>query len=627
MKYYKAFRLLIISILWVCMAQSCTQKNSIDRIDLQNETIIIDSNFTSLSLNKQVLISTKFTEKDLNKKDLKAWFEQNNENVSKRNDGILIGNFRKYPHAWFYTQIINTINVSQQLVIYEFNRIRCDAFEAYTIKNGTATSWGSIDRTTPFYDYPLPFFTYAVPIKIQPKDTLELLIHTQRHYGAHELNLGISTYKAYLSEHTILFLSKVFQVILFVICALIMFILGRIFGNKNMIYLSFYILSLLYMHLCSWGFTDAITNYTSIGLSGKNVGTFATFISCAVLHPFLMEWMKVVPKKEKIFKSISYTLMWFSIFCMFCYLLPIRLFDFVYSYIDLPFLMLLAGVITIAWIFYCSFLAVFRVKIYYMIFGFGLAFFPLSIQQLSAFFSKNPYLLFQADHSTFIFAALGLTVVSIYLLREQLVTRKKLEEDIVQLKETLEDIRKKEVATIGRNLHDNVGNILASALGYLNLRSDNTDTVQNLVKEAITEIRFLSHNLVKNEELPIKTKIERLTEHFNQFSNINYIFTDYSNNTINKLSAEQQTNLYFIIQELFTNTLKHSFATEVILQIFEDEKRIWLTVEDDGIGMKNRKTDEGIGLKNIDTRAKLAGFKIMTDSSTQGTNTTIEIML
>jgi signal transduction histidine kinase len=208
-----------------------------------------------------------------------------------------------------------------------------------------------------------------------------------------------------------------------------------------------------------------------------------------------------------------------------------------------------------------------------------------------------------------------------------LVTRKKLEENISEVKDTMDTIRKNEVATIGRNLHDNVGNILASALGYLNLRNVNNETVQNLVKDAISEIRFLSHNLVKDDNLPIKVKINRLIEHFNEFSNINYVFTDYSNNKINQLSAEQQTNLYFIIQELFTNTLKHSFATEVILQIFEDNKRIWVTIEDDGVGMKNKKIDEGIGLKNIDARAKLAGFKVMTDSSMHGTNTTIELML
>jgi hypothetical protein len=56
----------------------------------------------------------------------------------------------------------------------------------------------------------------------------------------------------------------------------------------------------------------------------------------------------------------------------------------------------------------------------------------------------------------------------------------------------------------------------------------------------------------------------------------------------------------------------------VILQIFEDNKPIWITIEDDDVRMKNKKIGEGIGLKNIDARATLAEFKVMTDSIHQG---------
>ena len=88
----------------------------------------------------------------------------------------------------------------------------------------------------------------------------------------------------------------------------------------------------------------------------------------------------------------------------------------------------------------------------------------------------------------------------------------------------MEEVRKREVEAIGRNLHDNVGNILASALGYLNLKSPNTHLSQHLVKEAINEIRFLSHNLVKDEDLPLSVKLEALIGRLNDFSNILFLF-------------------------------------------------------------------------------------------------------
>ena len=625
MRFVKFFKLLIISVLWVCMAQSCTPKKAITQADATNAPILIDSTFTSLSLNEQVLVSTKFSEKELNRKNLKAWFEQNAEKVNQKKEAILIGNFRKYPKAWYYTQIVNTTNVSQQLVVDEFNRLRCDAFELYSIDDNGVKKWGSLNRNMPFSKYPLPFFTYALPFKIQPKDTLNVLIHTQRQFGLHEVNLNISNYENYQSTAFSIFFTRVFQLTLFMILTSSLFILGQIFHYRSMTYWGLETLGIALIYITTWGFLDPICDFPNIGLSGSNVSVFAMMV-CITPQLFLREWMKRIPKNEKVFNAILNILFVICSFFTACYLLPTPLFNQIYETINLTLVMIILTFLIIFLFFYYSLMAWIRAKISYLFIGLIISYIPFILSQ-TTLFGENTNAFLKTDNVIIFFITLGEIYISIYLLREQLVTRRKLEENLVELKETLEDIRKNEVATIGRNLHDNVGNILASVLGYLNLRGENTDNVQDLVKEAITEIRFLSHSLVKNEELPIKVKIERLTEHFNQFSKINYIFTDYSNNTINKLSADQQTNLYYIIQELFTNTLKHSFATEVILQIFEDNNRIRITVEDDGIGMQNRKTADGIGLKNMDARAKLAGFKIMTDSSRQGTNTTIEIML
>ena len=189
----------------------------------------------------------------------------------------------------------------------------------------------------------------------------------------------------------------------------------------------------------------------------------------------------------------------------------------------------------------------------------------------------------------------------------------------------MEEVRKIEVEAIGRNLHDNVGNILASALGYLNLKSPNTNLSQHLVKEAINEIRFLSHNLVKDEDLPLSVKLEALIGRFNDFSNILFLFEDFSVGKINQLEKTSQQNIYMITQEVLTNIIKHSKATETFVQIFERENAtIQLTIEDDGIGMQNFAESGGIGLKNITKRAKLSNLKLTVDSTPAGTNFIIE---
>ena len=623
MKIVKRLVFLCVGILWLFIGQSCTPKRTIALPKIPTSTVLIDTNFTAQSLNECVLVCTKLTEKELTRKDLKTWIAKNTVKVSQQKDAILVGLHRQYPEAWFYVQLINQDSLSRQLVVDEFNRVRCDNFEVFTQKNNIIKKWGEISRVTPFQNHALPFFTYAIPITIQAKDTLNLLIHTQRHYGTHEVNLGISNYETYLSQNIVHFISKIFQVILFIICALMMLILGLIFRYKSMLYLCLYVFSLLYVNLSIWGFTDAVSNFTSIGLSGKNVSTFATFLSSMAIHPFLMEWMKVVPKNERLFKFISFALLGMSFIGALFYLMPIELFDRIYPYFDLSSFMMVVSFSTIFWVLLCSVWALYKAKIYYILLGFGVAFIPISIPQILNFISKNPSKLLQINQSTYIFVAIGLSIISVYLLREQLVTRNKLKESLTQLNESMEGIRRDEIEEIGRNLHDNVGNILASS--YLTLKKTNIATTEKLLKEAIQEIRFLSHNLVKDEDKPLATKMEDLVSRFNDFSEISFYFNDFSEGRVNQLEKLKQQNIYRIVQEIMTNIIKHSKATEAHIQIFERDKVFQINIEDDGIGIGNYQESKGIGLKNINKRAEIANLKLTIDSTSEGTGIIIDM--
>jgi signal transduction histidine kinase len=616
----KLLVMLVASMVFVLLTSSCQQVSS--KLHL-GQPVIVSADFQTQSLNDRVLVSTKLTEKDLTRKDLKTWISRNAIKVSQKKEAILVGSYRKYPEAWFYAQIINNSS-EKQLVVDEFNRIRCDGFEVFTVKDGNVKKWGNIDRLTPFSKYPIPFLTYAIPITINPKDTLDLLIRIKRKYGRLEVNLGVSAYETYMGEQIYQFLSKVLQVIIFILCSVLMFILGSIFGHKAMIYLSYYLISLLMVHISSWGFVSALMRFEGIGLSANNLDTFIPFLSCFFLQPFLMEWMKIVPKNEKVFKGISYFLMGINLFGAACFLVPASIFPQVDAYFFLPQLMLICSMLTILWAFYCSFVALYKAKIYYMLIGFGVAYLPFLLPQLNGAFVKS-MLLFQAYHPTFVFAALGLSFISIYLLREQLVTRKKSEENLTQLRETLENIRKNEVETIGRNLHDNVGNMLASVLGHLNLKSQNPEVVKNLVAESMHEVRFLSHNLVKQDNQPIADKFEMLVSRFNDFSTIRLYFSDFTGGKINQMELSRQENLYMMVQEILTNIIKHSKATEAHIQVSGNGESLQVTIEDDGIGIQPESHQKGIGLKNIYKRAELSAFKITLDSNPTGTNYIIEI--
>ncbi len=624
MQFSETFKLLFISILGLCISQSCTTKQTTAPSQLQPPLVRIDTNFTSQSLNEQVLVSTKLTAQDLTRPDLKTWIAQNTTRVSQKKDAIMVGSFRQYPQAWFYTQVINTGHTSQKLVVDEFNRIRCDDFEVFTSKNGIVQHWGKVNRATRFSSYPLPFFTYAVPVTIQPQDTLNLLIHTRRHYGNQEVNLSIATYQTYMDRHMYLFVSKISQVIVFIICILAMFVLGRIFSFKIMTYLGYYLVSLLFFVVSCWGFMDFTLNAIGIGLSASTAPTFALFVACGLNHPFNMELMKPVPKNEKVFKAISYSLMGVNLFAAGCFFLPKSIFPAVDAYFFLPKIVLIFVLIAIIWVLICSLIALLKSKIYYIGLGYGMALFAILPLQVVRFFDKSPSLII-IDLPVYTLFTIGFTLITIYMLREKLMTRKKHEEGLFRVRESLEEIRKTEIEAIGRNLHDNVGNILVSATRYLHLKKPKIAISEELINEAINEIRFLSHNLVKDQDAPLHAKLESLVSRFNDFSDVTFVFEDYSEGKINQLDTIMQQNIYMIVQEVFTNIIKHAKATEAMIQVFEkDDHTLQLMIEDDGIGILNFTDNKGIGLKNIEKRAAISNLALTVDSTPSGTNFIIE---
>ena len=328
--------------------------------------------------------------------------------------------------------------------------------------------------------------------------------------------------------------------------------------------------------------------------------------------------------KDYLLKHTTYPLFVVNILASCCYLLPLGWLH----QIETPLVLFIWFMVlmSVLWLIYYSFIALIRAKIYYFFGAVCVAIVPFLSQQIVAFFFEgdfSPYL--RVNLSLWLLAVISMVVLSIFQLREKLVTRRRYDANLHFLKESMEEVRKIEVEAIGRNLHDNVGNILASALGYLNLKSPNTHLSQHLVKEAINEIRFLSHNLVKDEDLPLSVKLEALIGRFNDFSNILFLFEDFSVGKINQLEKTSQQNIYMITQEVLTNIIKHSKATETFVQIFERENAtIQLTIEDDGIGMQSFAESGGIGLKNITKRANLSNLKLTVDSTPAGTNFIIE---
>jgi len=189
------------------------------------------------------------------------------------------------------------------------------------------------------------------------------------------------------------------------------------------------------------------------------------------------------------------------------------------------------------------------------------------------------------------------------------------------------DAQEKERAEIGKELHDNINQILSTTKLYLELaKNDNKERLSLIgrsaenIQEAIHEIRNISRSLVPSSigDLGLLDSISDLVESIRTTRAIHVEFYPVGRFD-EKLSDKEKLMLFRIIQEQINNVLKHSEARNLIIELILEETgtRIELNITDDGKGfnpgkIKNKK---GLGLSNIMSRADLFGGKVTLVSS------------
>ena len=199
------------------------------------------------------------------------------------------------------------------------------------------------------------------------------------------------------------------------------------------------------------------------------------------------------------------------------------------------------------------------------------------------------------------------------LLKQQLNRQQLIAQAVV-------DAQEKERGDIGKELHDNVNQILSTARLYLDLaRSDEKERL-NLIKrstenifDAINEIRNISRSLVPGSigDLGIVESINDLVESIKATKKLHVEF--YYEGQVDKLLDEKQKLMLFrIIQEQVNNVLKHANARNLVIEFFVDDDVIDLTISDDGQGFEpgNTKNKKGVGLYNITSRTELFNGKV-----------------
>lgn len=206
--------------------------------------------------------------------------------------------------------------------------------------------------------------------------------------------------------------------------------------------------------------------------------------------------------------------------------------------------------------------------------------------------------------------------------------KKRVEQELLQAAElrnmevtraTLE-AEEKSRSAIGRELHDNINQLLVASTLFLKKAKPFSEksislleTGLGIIEKAITEIRILSSQFVPPsfKVISLDASIRYLAESFRLTGTLVDFDIKMDEST---LPDTLKINLYRIVQEQFNNIIKYAEATRVTVKIKQVNNLLTLSVRDNGNGFDQQKKGKGIGFTNILHRAEAYNGKLVIES-------------
>lgn len=190
------------------------------------------------------------------------------------------------------------------------------------------------------------------------------------------------------------------------------------------------------------------------------------------------------------------------------------------------------------------------------------------------------------------------------LLMERIENKKRYERELA---ETQIEIREETLRNISWELHDNIGQLLTLAKIQMQHASpENIEEIADTIAKSLTEIRALSKSINPDFINAIKLR-EAIELELKRFNRLNYIESSFEvEGEEREINQKHGIIIFRILQEFFSNTIKHSKATKLEVFLNYKEDAIEIEAKDNGVGFEMKKVRlKGIGLQNIKARAKL----------------------
>ena len=234
---------------------------------------------------------------------------------------------------------------------------------------------------------------------------------------------------------------------------------------------------------------------------------------------------------------------------------------------------------------------------------------------------------------------------NIVILRD-ITEARQMEEALERMRIKLLNLQESERSSIARVLHDTVGqniSILDFNLTTMEEVLDDSSkkrisqlssNMRSVIRETGDKLRDIASGLHPRDvqELGLVVGVKNFIERFRRGTNLEVSSTI----EVNELDLEEgvSINLYRIIQEIFTNILKHAKCQSVDFHMAETDNRLVLSVRDNGIGFSKEEVadrdveNRGMGLFIIQERVKAINGELLIRSEPKlGTEVEVGVTL
>jgi len=235
-------------------------------------------------------------------------------------------------------------------------------------------------------------------------------------------------------------------------------------------------------------------------------------------------------------------------------------------------------------------------------------------------------------------------IVGVILIRELFNSLKRADMDRFRTEKrvlnAIINTEENERKRFAKDLHDGLGPILSTIKMSLSALTERIkdpsgtailNNTNHLINEAITTIKDISNNLSPHvlSNFGLASAIGAFTTKINQTRAIEIVFK--SNMENQRLENDKEVVIYRATCELINNSILHSGASRIEIELNKHEKFITLQFYDNGRGFDTstliKEDNKGMGLSNIETRVKTVdGVFIIESTPEKGTSALIKVI-